>query len=94
MLSFFVGIFTPIPAVQIFCAYAGTCVFFIFLFQIFCFGAVLSIAGDQEAGNRHSVFWWLPATPKSKAGEGQTEQKTGLTKNCISENCHWWPQTF
>jgi len=68
MLSFYVGLLTPIPSVQIFCLYAGTCVFFIYLFQVFCFGAILGISGDQEAGNRHSVFWWIKATPKSKAG--------------------------
>jgi hypothetical protein len=71
MLSFYVGLLTPIPSVQLFCAYAGTSVLGIYIWQLFFFGAILAISGDQEAGNRHSIFWWIKATLKSKAGKTQ-----------------------
>ena len=69
MLSFYVGLLTPIPSIQLFCAYAGTSVLGVYIWQVLCFGAILAISGDQEAGNRHSIFWWIQATPKSKAGK-------------------------
>ena len=68
MLSFFVGIITPIPSVQIFSAYAGTCVFMIYIMQVCMFGGILAISGKQEAANKHALFWWMEATPKSKSG--------------------------
>jgi len=69
MLSFFIGILTPIPSIQIFSAYAGTSVAWIFFMQIFLFGGILAISGAQEARNMHGVCWWIEATPKSKSGE-------------------------
>jgi len=68
MLSFYVGLMTPVEGFQIFSAYAGTCVLFIYLLQIFLLGACLAIGGKQEATNRHGIFWWMEATPKSKSG--------------------------
>jgi len=68
MLSFYVGILTPIQGVQIFSAYSGTCVFWIYIMQVFLFGGILAISGEQEADNRHAIMSWKRATPKSKAG--------------------------
>jgi hypothetical protein len=70
MLSFFVGTMTPINAIKIFSLYAGTCTLWIYLMQVFMLGGILALNGEQEARNRHSLFWWIQATPKSKAEAG------------------------
>jgi len=69
MLSFYVGLMTPIPSVQIFSAFAGTCVLWIYILQIFLFGGILAISGEQETENRHGILWWTTATPRSKSGK-------------------------
>jgi len=68
MLSFYVGLMTPVEGIQIFSAYAGAFVIFIYLLQIFLLGGCLAIGGEQEAKNRHGLLWWKVATPKSKSG--------------------------
>jgi hypothetical protein len=49
ILSFCVGLVTPIPSIQLFCAYAGTCVLGIYIWQLFFFGAILS--GSKQLRN-------------------------------------------
>ena len=67
MLSFFIGVITPFPCVQIFCVYTGACVAFTYLWHITFFGGCMAIAGYAEKQNRHSLTC-LKVTPKSKSG--------------------------
>ncbi|XP_043198060.1 patched domain-containing protein 3-like [Amphibalanus amphitrite] len=62
MFSFWVGVATPIPSVQIFCLYTGMSVVFTYLWHIFFFGACLALSGYAEQKNLHSVtFQPIPA---------------------------------
>ncbi|XP_043269886.1 patched domain-containing protein 3 isoform X2 [Venturia canescens] len=55
MISFFIGIISPFPSVQIFCIYSGFAVVFTFLFHLTFFSACVAISGYCEQSNRHSV---------------------------------------
>jgi len=68
MLSFYVGIATPLPAIQMFSIYAGTTVLFIYLWQLFIFGGCMALSGQHEQDNRHGLFCWERAIPKSQTG--------------------------
>ncbi|XP_057336160.1 patched domain-containing protein 3 [Microplitis mediator] len=56
MISFFIGIFSPFPSVQIFCTYSGFAVVFTFLFHLTFFSGCVAISGYCEQKNRHSVI--------------------------------------
>ncbi|XP_043461962.1 patched domain-containing protein 3 isoform X1 [Leptopilina heterotoma] len=56
MVSFFIGIFTQFPSIQIFCIYSGFAVVFTFLFHLTFFTGCLAISGYCEQKNLHSVF--------------------------------------
>jgi len=67
MLSFWVGVITPFPCVQIFCVYTGTCVIFTYLWHITFFGGCMAVAGYAEKNNRHALTGCV-VLPKSQAG--------------------------
>lgn len=66
MLSFWIGVITPFPCVQIFCIYTGFAVAFTYFWHITFFGACLAIAGHAESQNRHAVTC-MPVRAKSVA---------------------------
>ncbi|XP_071446511.1 patched domain-containing protein 3-like isoform X1 [Hetaerina americana] len=55
MLSFWIGIISPFPSVQIFCIYTGFAVGFTFLWHVTFFSACVAIFGYAEKKNLHSV---------------------------------------
>lgn len=73
MISFFLGIMSPFPSVQIFCLYSGLAVCFIFVWHITFFASCMAIAGYCEEKNRHSLFFYK-VIPRSVAIKGK---------------CHW-----
>ncbi|XP_071554205.1 patched domain-containing protein 3 [Temnothorax nylanderi] len=56
MISFFIGILSPFPSVQIFCIYSGFAVIFTFLFHLTFFSGCVAISGYCEQRNLHSVI--------------------------------------
>ncbi|KAK0078399.1 hypothetical protein PV325_002536 [Microctonus aethiopoides] len=56
MISFFIGIISPFPSIQIFCIYSGFAVVFTFLFHLTFFSGCVAISGYCEQGNRHSII--------------------------------------
>ncbi|XP_070168172.1 patched domain-containing protein 3 [Polyergus mexicanus] len=56
MISFFIGVWSPFPSVQIFCIYSGFAVVFTFLFHLTFFSGCVAISGYCEQKNLHSVF--------------------------------------
>ncbi|XP_046426062.1 patched domain-containing protein 3 [Neodiprion virginianus] len=55
MISFFIGIMSPFPSVQIFCIYSGFAVIFTFFFHLTFFSGCVAISGYCEQKNLHSV---------------------------------------
>ncbi|XP_051554931.1 patched domain-containing protein 3-like [Myxocyprinus asiaticus] len=55
VLAFYLSYSNPFGSVQSFCLYAGTAVFFCYLYNITFFGACLALNGRREGENRH----WL-----------------------------------
>ncbi|KAJ8033684.1 Patched domain-containing protein 3 [Holothuria leucospilota] len=55
IIAFLVGSSTPIPAVRMFCIYAGVAMFFAYLYQVAFFGACMAFIGDREKENRHCI---------------------------------------
>ncbi|KZC09210.1 Patched domain-containing protein 3 [Dufourea novaeangliae] len=55
MISFFIGILSPFPSVQIFCIYSGFAVVFTFVFHLTFFTGCVAISGYCEQKNLHSV---------------------------------------
>ena len=68
MLSFWIGVITPFPCVQIFCVYTGACVAFTYFWHITFFGACMAISGYAEKQNRHAITCCV-VMPKSQAGQ-------------------------
>ncbi|XP_020285051.1 patched domain-containing protein 3 isoform X2 [Pseudomyrmex gracilis] len=56
MISFFIGILSPFPSVQIFCTYSGFAVVFTFLFHLTFFSGCVAISGYCEQKNLHSII--------------------------------------
>ncbi|XP_066586753.1 patched domain-containing protein 3 [Prorops nasuta] len=56
MISFFIGIMSPFPSVQIFCIYSGFAVVFTFVFHLTFFSGCVAISGYCEQKNLHSVI--------------------------------------
>ena len=54
-LAFGIGAITPLPAVRVFCLFAGVGVIFDYFFQITFFGACMVYSGRREAANRHCI---------------------------------------
>lgn len=69
MLSFWVGVITPFPCVQIFSIYSGAAVVATYIWHIFFFGGAIAWSGYHEAENRHSFLCWYTATPRSKTSK-------------------------
>ncbi|XP_012253050.2 patched domain-containing protein 3 [Athalia rosae] len=67
MISFFIGIMSPFPSVQIFCIYSGFAVIFTFLFHLTFFSGCVAISGYCEQKNLHSVVC-CKVEPLSKSG--------------------------
>ncbi|XP_076653309.1 patched domain-containing protein [Halictus rubicundus] len=55
MISFFIGILSPFPSVQIFCIYSGFAVVFTFVFHLTFFTGCVAISGYCEQRNLHSL---------------------------------------
>ena len=68
MLSFWIGVITPFPCVQIFCVYTGACVVGTYLWHLTFFGGCMALAGYAEKQNRHAVTCCV-VIPKSQAGK-------------------------
>ncbi|XP_072944049.1 patched domain-containing protein 3 isoform X1 [Epargyreus clarus] len=66
MLSFFIGIFSPFPSVQIFCMYSGLAVCFTFVWHLTFFAGCVAVSGYREKNNRHTITW-LKVLPESRA---------------------------
>lgn len=69
IVSFMIGIYCTFPSVQIFCAYSGLAVMFIFVWHITFFAACVAISGYCEQKNLHSLFGYK-VTPLSVAIKG------------------------
>ncbi|XP_055316514.1 patched domain-containing protein 3 isoform X2 [Sitodiplosis mosellana] len=78
IISFWIGIMSPFPSVQIFCKYSGMAVCFIFVWHITFFAACMAISGYCEQKNLHSIFGYK-VKPVSVA---------------IKENRSWFYRTF
>lgn len=52
-LAFCIGSITPLPAVRVFCLYAGVAITFDYLFQITFFGACMVYTGQRESKGKH-----------------------------------------
>ncbi|OWR54203.1 Ptc-related protein [Danaus plexippus plexippus] len=74
MLSFFIGIFSPFPSVQIFCMYSGLAVCFTFVWHLTFFAGCVAVSGYREKNNRHTITW-LKVLPESRA---RKEEKSWL----------------
>ena len=77
MLSFWIGVITPFPCVQIFCVYTGACVVFTYFWHLTFFGGCMAIAGYAEKHNRHALTCCV-VLPKSQAG-----QSSGISKRVL-----------
>ncbi|XP_045445427.1 patched domain-containing protein 3 isoform X2 [Melitaea cinxia] len=66
MLSFFIGIFSPFPSVQIFCMYSGLAVCFTFVWHLTFFAGCVAVSGYREKQNRHTITM-LKVLPESRA---------------------------
>ncbi|CAB3255396.1 unnamed protein product [Arctia plantaginis] len=74
MLSFFIGIFSPFPSVQIFCMYSGLAVCFTFVWHITFFAGCVAVSGYREKQNRHTITF-MKVLPESRA---RKEEKSWL----------------
>lgn len=74
MLSFFIGIFSPFPSVQIFCMYSGLAVCFTFIWHITFFAGCVALSGYREKQNRHTITF-MKVLPESRA---RKEEKSCL----------------
>ncbi|GMS79323.1 hypothetical protein PENTCL1PPCAC_1498, partial [Pristionchus entomophagus] len=57
ILTFGIGIFTPLPAVRIFCVYTSVQCFFTYIYQLTFFSPVLAWAAEMEERGTHSLFF-------------------------------------
>lgn len=73
MISFWMGIFSPFPSVQIFCTYSALAVSFTYLWHITFFAACMALAGRLENENRHSIFG-CEVKPVSVAIKGKIDR--------------------
>lgn len=69
IVSFMIGVYCTFPSVQIFCAYSGLAVMFIFVWHITFFAACVAVSGYCEQQNLHSIFGYK-VTPLSVAIKG------------------------
>ncbi|XP_040169198.1 patched domain-containing protein 3 [Anopheles arabiensis] len=56
MISFWIGILSPFPSVQIFCAYSGFAVCFTYLWHVTFFAGCMAVSGHCEFKNLHTIF--------------------------------------
>uniref|UniRef100_A0A182MDC6 SSD domain-containing protein n=1 Tax=Anopheles culicifacies TaxID=139723 RepID=A0A182MDC6_9DIPT len=69
MISFWIGILSPFPSVQIFCAYSGFAVCFTYLWHITFFAGCMAVSGHCEFKNLHAIFGYK-VLPESVAIKG------------------------
>lgn len=77
VLAFYLSFSNPFGSVRSFCLYAGTAVFFCYLYNITFFGACLALNGRREGQNRH----WL--TCMKVPEEYSTGQSKAYTVCCV-----------
>uniref|UniRef100_A0A182NVC6 SSD domain-containing protein n=1 Tax=Anopheles dirus TaxID=7168 RepID=A0A182NVC6_9DIPT len=70
MISFWIGILSPFPSVQIFCAYSGFAVCFTYLWHITFFAGCMAVSGHCEFKNLHAIFGYK-VLPESVAIKGK-----------------------
>ncbi|CEF70744.1 Sterol-sensing domain and Patched family-containing protein [Strongyloides ratti] len=58
VLSFFIGAFSSLPGINLFCIYAATAVIFCYAFQLTFFPGFTAIMGHCEHEERHSLFFY------------------------------------
>lgn len=79
IISFWIGIMSPFPSVQIFCKYSGMAVCFIFIWHITFFAACMAISAYCEQKNLHSIFGYK-VKPVSVAIKGKYKFQFHLHK--------------
>ncbi|KAF4520468.1 hypothetical protein B566_EDAN004719 [Ephemera danica] len=72
VLSFWIGLTSTFPSVQIFCLYTGTAVLFTFLWHVTFFAACVALSGYAEQRNLHSVSG-MKVLPVSEAGISESD---------------------
>ncbi|XP_024136450.1 patched domain-containing protein 3 [Oryzias melastigma] len=95
VLKFFIGVMSDFPAVQSFCLYTATSIFFCYIYTVTFLGAFMAVNGKREAGNRH----WLTCMeiPSVKAVDqpdfynfccvgGDYDEVTGAEKKKLASN--------
>lgn len=55
VVVFMVGIWSPFPAVRIFCIHCCTAITVVFFFQLSLFGACMGLDGRREGAGRHCI---------------------------------------
>uniref|UniRef100_A0A182VL42 SSD domain-containing protein n=1 Tax=Anopheles merus TaxID=30066 RepID=A0A182VL42_ANOME len=89
MISFWIGILSPFPSVQIFCAYSGFAVCFTYLWHVTFFAGCMAVSGHCEFKNLHAIFGYkvLPESVAIKGGAcfGLTKIKEGLERRKLSK---------
>ena len=65
-LAFCIGAITRLPAVRVFCLYAGVAILFDYIYQITFFGACMVYTGQREANNKH-CYTCKKVLPKEEA---------------------------
>ncbi|KAL7301622.1 hypothetical protein TKK_0005631 [Trichogramma kaykai] len=68
MVSFFIGILSVFPSVQIFCIYSGFAVIFTFVYHLTFFAGCVALSGYCEQDNLHSLICY-PVQPLSKSSQ-------------------------
>lgn len=77
IVAFFLSYSNPFGSVQSFCLYAGTAIFFCYLYNITFFGACLAINSRREESNRH----WLTCLKVSQ--ENLPEYSKAYVACCV-----------
>ncbi|XP_008141904.2 patched domain-containing protein 3 [Eptesicus fuscus] len=72
ILAFYTGIMTSFRSIQYFCIYTGTTLFFCYLYNITCFGAVMALDGKREV----ACLRWL------KKPDAANEKCSSLKRCC------------
>lgn len=70
MISFWIGLTSPFPSVQIFCAYSALAVAFTYLWAITFFAGCMAVFGYCEQNNLHGTFLFK-VMPVSVAEKGE-----------------------
>lgn len=94
VLAFVVGIFSPTPEIQLFCAGNAMAIFFDFVYQLFLFGPIVALAGRFEIqAEKHKLLLFETAERRSiwETRREMLKEKVlflcGIKKLCIFFIC-------